>query len=135
MMISFTARSAIVVLVGFLGDLVGLRNTYFTWSFLATLCIPFIFMLLKNQGGHLQLSAVAEISPTQGDDFNVVFFPQDRKPFDCLTSTCSHGFVFFFFNIGRQEVRDPPSIICRPDLINDLASRDERQLEFPPNDN
>jgi len=49
MMISFIARSGIVVAVGFLGDLVGLRNTYFISSFLGVLGVPFIFMLPKNQ--------------------------------------------------------------------------------------
>ena len=48
MMISFIARSAIVVLVGFLGDLLGLRNTYFISSFLGVLGIPLIFMLPKD---------------------------------------------------------------------------------------
>jgi len=48
MMISFITRSGIVVLVGFLGDLVGLRNTYFISAFLGTLGIPFIFMLPKD---------------------------------------------------------------------------------------
>ncbi|MBW2096204.1 MAG: MFS transporter [Deltaproteobacteria bacterium] len=58
MMISFIARSAIVVLVGFLGDLVGLRNTYFISSFLGVLGIPFIFMLPKNQHSTPQPPAV-----------------------------------------------------------------------------
>jgi len=48
MMISFITRSGIVVLVGFLGDLVGLRNTYFISAFLGTLGIPFIFMLPRK---------------------------------------------------------------------------------------
>jgi len=48
MMISFMARSGIVVLVGFLGDLVGLRNTYFISAFLGTLGIPFVFMLPRK---------------------------------------------------------------------------------------
>jgi len=49
MMISFVTRSGIVVLVGFLGDLVGLKDTYFISSFLGILGIPFIFMLPRNQ--------------------------------------------------------------------------------------
>ncbi|RLB43197.1 MAG: MFS transporter [Deltaproteobacteria bacterium] len=49
MMISFLARSAIVVVVGFLGDLVGLRNTYFISSFLGVLGIPLIFALPKDK--------------------------------------------------------------------------------------
>jgi MFS transporter, FSR family, fosmidomycin resistance protein len=48
MMISFGARAAIVVLVGYLGDLVGLTNTYFISSILGALGIPFIFMLPKD---------------------------------------------------------------------------------------
>lgn len=49
MMISFLARSAIVVVVGFLGDLVGLRNTYLISSFLGVLGIPLIFALPKDK--------------------------------------------------------------------------------------
>ena len=49
MMISFIARSGIVVLVGFLADLVGLRNIYFISSFLGILSIPFVLMLPKDQ--------------------------------------------------------------------------------------
>ena len=48
MMFSFITRSGIVVLVGFLGDLMGLRNTYFISSFLGTVGIPFVFLLPKN---------------------------------------------------------------------------------------
>ena len=53
MMISFIARSAVVVLVGFCGDLVGLKITYFISAFMGIAGIPFLFMLpegnrLKN---------------------------------------------------------------------------------------
>lgn len=48
MMFSFIANSALVVLVGFLGDMLGLRNTYFITSIIGTLGIPFIFMLPEN---------------------------------------------------------------------------------------
>lgn len=49
MMISFLARSAIVVVVGFLGDLVGLRNTYFISSFLGLLGIHLVFALPEDK--------------------------------------------------------------------------------------
>jgi FSR family fosmidomycin resistance protein-like MFS transporter len=49
MMASFIARSAIVVFVGFLGDLLGLRATYFISSFLGLLGIPFALMLPEKR--------------------------------------------------------------------------------------
>lgn len=45
MMVSFIARSAVVVLVGFCADLVGLKTTYYIAACLGLLGIPFIFML------------------------------------------------------------------------------------------
>jgi FSR family fosmidomycin resistance protein-like MFS transporter len=45
MMASFMARSAIVVLVGFIADLIGLRSTYFLSAGMGLLGVPFIFML------------------------------------------------------------------------------------------
>ena len=48
MMASFMARSAIVVLVGFIADHIGLRATYFLSAFMGLLGVPFIFMLPKK---------------------------------------------------------------------------------------
>jgi MFS transporter, FSR family, fosmidomycin resistance protein len=48
MMVSFVARSAIVVIVGFLGDLIGLEATYICSALLGLTAIPFIFMLPRN---------------------------------------------------------------------------------------
>jgi MFS transporter, FSR family, fosmidomycin resistance protein len=48
MMISFVARSAIVVLVGFVGDMMGLQTTYIISALLGFLGIPFIFMLPRR---------------------------------------------------------------------------------------
>ncbi len=45
MMASFIARSAIVVVVGFIGDLIGLRATYFFSAIMGLLALPFIRML------------------------------------------------------------------------------------------
>lgn len=45
MMVSFMARSSIVVIVGFLGDAIGLEATYICSSLLGLLGIPFILML------------------------------------------------------------------------------------------
>jgi len=45
MLISFIARSAVVVIVGFIGDQIGLRATYFISAALGLTAIPFIFML------------------------------------------------------------------------------------------
>jgi FSR family fosmidomycin resistance protein-like MFS transporter len=45
MMISFLARSAIVVIVGYVADHAGLRNTYLLSAVLGVLAIPFILML------------------------------------------------------------------------------------------
>jgi len=45
MMVSFIARSAVIMLVGFSGDLVGLKITYYICAFLGLLGIPFLFML------------------------------------------------------------------------------------------
>ena len=47
MMASFLARSAIVVVVGFMGDHIGLHTTYMISSFLGLAGIPFILMLPK----------------------------------------------------------------------------------------
>jgi FSR family fosmidomycin resistance protein-like MFS transporter len=48
MMVSFIARSAVVVVVGFIGDLIGLRATYFLSAIMGLLAIPFILMLPKK---------------------------------------------------------------------------------------
>jgi len=45
MMVSFLARSAVVVLVGLMGDLIGLQTAYLISAFLGFLGIPFILML------------------------------------------------------------------------------------------
>lgn len=45
MMVSFLARSAVVIVVGFMGDLVGLQATYLTAAVLGFAGIPFIIML------------------------------------------------------------------------------------------
>jgi FSR family fosmidomycin resistance protein-like MFS transporter len=45
MMASFTARSAVVVLVGVLGDLVGLQTTYTCAALAGLLCIPALMLL------------------------------------------------------------------------------------------
>ncbi len=45
MLISFMARSAVVVIVGFIGDQIGLRTTYFISAALGLTALPFIFML------------------------------------------------------------------------------------------
>lgn len=45
MMISFLARSAVVVIVGFMGDLIGLPATYLCSALLGVVGIPFILML------------------------------------------------------------------------------------------
>ncbi len=49
MMISFLARSAIVVVVGVIADRVGLRNTYLISAFAGLAGIPFVLMLPKHQ--------------------------------------------------------------------------------------
>ncbi len=48
MMVSFVARSAIVVLVGFIADLIGLRATYFLSAIMGLTAIPFILKLPKK---------------------------------------------------------------------------------------
>ena len=48
MMIFFMARSAIAVVVGFIGDLIGLQATYFLSAALGLLGVPFILMLPKK---------------------------------------------------------------------------------------
>jgi FSR family fosmidomycin resistance protein-like MFS transporter len=50
MMISFMARSAVVVIVGFIGDLIGLRATYMICALVGLVAIPFV---LKLPGRHL----------------------------------------------------------------------------------
>ncbi|MGD9212376.1 MAG: MFS transporter [Desulfobacteraceae bacterium] len=45
MMISFTARSVVVIVVGIIADRIGLQNTYLLSAALGFLGIPFIFML------------------------------------------------------------------------------------------
>lgn len=48
MMVSFTARSSVVVAVGFCADLIGLHNTYLLSALLGVTAIPFIAMLPKE---------------------------------------------------------------------------------------
>ncbi|MGD2186449.1 MAG: MFS transporter [Desulfobacterales bacterium] len=48
MMASFIARSAIVVVIGFIGDLIGLRATYFLSAIIGLLALPFVLMLPKK---------------------------------------------------------------------------------------
>ena len=48
MMVSFTARSSVVVVVGFCADLIGLQNTYLLSALLGLVGIPFIFLLPEN---------------------------------------------------------------------------------------
>jgi FSR family fosmidomycin resistance protein-like MFS transporter len=45
MMISFIARSAVVVLIGYCGDVFGLETTYYVSAFMGMAGIPFLFML------------------------------------------------------------------------------------------
>jgi FSR family fosmidomycin resistance protein-like MFS transporter len=52
MMVSFLARSAIVVVVGFFGDLIGLRTTYIVAAALGFAGIPFIAMLPSANSPH-----------------------------------------------------------------------------------
>ena len=49
MMMSFMARSSVVVIVGFMGDLIGLEATYVCSALLGLLGIPFILMLPCKQ--------------------------------------------------------------------------------------
>jgi FSR family fosmidomycin resistance protein-like MFS transporter len=49
MMISFIARSAVVVLIGFCGDLVGLKITYYISAVMGMAGIPFLFMLPEKK--------------------------------------------------------------------------------------
>ncbi len=48
MMISFIARSAVVVVVGFIADRIGLQATYLISSAMGLIGIPFIFRLPKK---------------------------------------------------------------------------------------
>ncbi len=48
MMVSFMARSAVVVIVGFIADLIGLRATYILSAFMGLLGMPFIFKLPRK---------------------------------------------------------------------------------------
>lgn len=49
MMTSFTARSSVVVAVGFIADIIGLHNTYLVSAVLGLLGIPFIVMLPRKK--------------------------------------------------------------------------------------
>jgi FSR family fosmidomycin resistance protein-like MFS transporter len=48
MMISFIARSAVVVVVGFIADRIGLQSTYLISAAMGLIGIPFIFRLPKK---------------------------------------------------------------------------------------
>ncbi len=54
MMSSFLARSAIVVVVGFTGDLIGLRATYLISAALGLAGLPFVRMLPKRHGAQIR---------------------------------------------------------------------------------
>ena len=47
-MISFIARSAVVVVVGFVGDQIGLKSTYFVSAFLGLAAVPFVLKLPRE---------------------------------------------------------------------------------------
>ena len=49
MMISFIARSAVVVVIGFIADHIGLRATYLISAAMGLIGIPFVFKLPKNR--------------------------------------------------------------------------------------
>ena len=49
MMMSFVARSAVVVIVGWWGDLYGLRETYYISAVAGLVGIPFIFLLSEKK--------------------------------------------------------------------------------------
>ena len=51
MMISFLARSAVVVVVGFVGDMIGLRATYAISAVLGLVAVPFVWKL-PGKGRH-----------------------------------------------------------------------------------
>jgi len=48
MMVSFMARSSVVVVVGYLGDVIGLQATYICSALIGLAGIPFILMLPKR---------------------------------------------------------------------------------------
>jgi FSR family fosmidomycin resistance protein-like MFS transporter len=52
MMISFIARSAVVVVVGFIADRIGLKNTYLICAAIGLIGIPFVLMLPNFKGLH-----------------------------------------------------------------------------------
>ncbi len=51
MMISFLARSAVVVLVGFIADQIGLEKTYLLCAMVGFLSIPFVLKIKRADGG------------------------------------------------------------------------------------
>ena len=51
MMIAFIARSAVVVVVGFVADLIGLRTTYLICALLGLLAIPMVLRLPPDKAG------------------------------------------------------------------------------------
>ena len=48
MMISFLARSAVVVLIGFIADQIGLKSTYILCALIGFMGIPFVLKLPKK---------------------------------------------------------------------------------------
>ena len=55
MMGSFIARSSVVVIVGFLGDIIGLQSTYMLTALLGFMGIPFVLMLPKGRQQDVEL--------------------------------------------------------------------------------
>jgi len=49
MTISFGASAVSVVFAGFLGDIIGLEDTYLVSAFLALGAVPFVFLLKKRK--------------------------------------------------------------------------------------
>ena len=49
MMISFAARSLIILVVGIMGDYLGLRTAYLWCAGFATLGLPFVFLLPRGE--------------------------------------------------------------------------------------
>ncbi len=62
MMISFLARSAVVVLVGFVADMVGLEKTFILCGIIGLTAIPFVFAIGQSP---------KDVQQTAGDESNI----------------------------------------------------------------
>ena len=110
MMISFIARSAVVVAVGFVGDQIGLKSTYFVSAFLGLAAVPFVLKLprrvimLKIRLDLSEPCIETEIKRKHNQAISVYFKTgKDRYHLESLTGLTQQALKMFDFKGLRSQ--------------------------------